>query len=97
MPDDLVGVWKTSARKYADRSLELTKESIIFGTGEGNTDIRPITKVQKVQKDDKILYTASYKNQAGQVYKFSFYYNPADGGTVRFKNQSTIVWRKEER
>ena len=34
------------------------------------------------------------KKHTGQEYKFSFYYDPANQGRIRFKNQSEMVWTK---
>lgn len=103
VPDALVGVWKTSAPKYADRPFEITKKVIVFGTGDRKTEIYAITNVKvkkvqkKVQKHKNSLYTITYMNRAGQHYKLSFYYYPVNDGVIRFKNQQAIRWMKEER
>lgn len=97
LPDDLVGVWKTSAPKYSDRSLEFTKDSIIFGTGKGNVDTHPIANIETIREDNTILYTISHLNREGHEYTLSFYYDPANGGVIRLKNQKTIAWTKERR
>ena len=36
-PDNLVGIWKTTESRYADRSFEFTPSTIIFGIGNRNT------------------------------------------------------------
>jgi len=33
VPDHLLGVWTTSAPRYADRYIEIRHDMIIFGTG----------------------------------------------------------------
>ncbi len=33
MPEDLIGVWKTAEKKYADRYFELNADRVIFSTG----------------------------------------------------------------
>ena len=95
-PEDLVGVWKTSAPKYEDRFFEMKKDEIVFGTGQGTFDSHPIKKVEtgKVRGEERILYIISYRNQEGVEDKFSFYYHPEKGGAIRFKNQEKIVWTK---
>ena len=35
VPDDLIGVWETTAPTYADRFFEIKTDEVIFGTGEG--------------------------------------------------------------
>ena len=94
VPDHLVGVWKTSAPKYADRNFEITKDRVIFAIGEGKVDIHPVENIEKIDKGKNILYTISYLIE-GQQYRFSLYYDPAHGGVIRFKNQKQITWRKE--
>jgi len=97
VPDDLIGVWETAAPTYADRFFEIRTDEIIFGTGEEKFDTYPITKI-KIEKDrgeQGTLYVIWYKNIEGQEYKFSFYYDPANQGTIRFKNQQEMVWTKK--
>lgn len=99
VPDDLIGVWKTTAPTYADRFFEIKTDEVIFGTGEEKFDTYPITKIkiEKNREEHGTLYIICYKNTAGQEYKFSFYYDPANQGTIRFKNQKEMVWTKKPR
>jgi hypothetical protein len=97
VPEDLIGVWETKAPAYADRFFEIRTSEVIFGTGEEKFDTYPITKM-KIEKDhgeQGPLYIICYKNSEGQVYKFFFYYDPANQGTIRFKNQQEMVWTKK--
>jgi hypothetical protein len=97
VPEDLIGVWETAAPTYADRFFEIRTDEIIFGTGEGKFDTYPITKkkIEKDREEQGTLYIICYKNIEGQEYKFSFYYDPANQGTIRFKNQQEMVWTKK--
>ncbi|MGZ6210353.1 MAG: hypothetical protein ACXWL9_09425 [Syntrophales bacterium] len=97
VPDDLIGVWETTAPTYADRFFEIKTDEVIFGTGAGKFDTYPITKIkiEKNREEQKTLYIICYKNTAGQEYKFSFYFDPANQGTIRFKNQKEMVWTKK--
>ena len=97
VPNELVGVWKTSEPRYADRFLELTTTSIVFGAGEGAADIRPISGVQKVREQGGLLYTVLYANAEGREATFSFYYDPAPPGTIRLKNQRSFEWTRQGR
>ena len=94
VPDDLVGIWRTSAPKYADRFFEITKDSIIFAIGEGNADIHPIEDIDEIREEKNILYTISYLIE-GQQNRFSFHYDPTNDGVIRFKNQIQYAWRKD--
>ncbi len=98
IPNDLVGVWKTSAPKYADRFFEIEKNTITFGTGEGNFEIYAITniEVEKVREEKSTLYTICYENEEEQKYKFAFYHYSEKKGMIRLKHQNQIVWTKEK-
>ena len=99
VPEGLIGVWETKSPAYADRFVEIQGKEIIFGTGEGKFDVYPITKIriekEKESQKQKTLYLICYKNIEGKVYKFFFYYDPANQGTIRFKNQKEMVWTKK--
>ena len=94
VPDDLIGVWKTSEEKYEDRFFEIDRTTITFGTGGENSDTHPITNIE-VEKGS--LCTIYYKNAEGQEFKLSFTYQPAGQGEIKFKNQDQIVWTKEKK
>lgn len=96
IPEDLIGMWKSSAPKYSECFFELTENTIILGTREKTITTHAITniKTEKISEEKSILYAISYTNQEGQKYKLSFYYDPANGGVIRFKNQQNIVWTK---
>jgi len=98
VPDELVGVWKTSAPKYKDRYLQFTKATIVFGTGFGSPDVQRITKVDVVREEQGILYTVSYKDDPdGHQSTFAFYYEPRKNAVIRFKHQQQIAWTQEGR
>ena len=97
-PDDVMGVWKTSSPKYADRYFEITKERITFGIGEGNFEIYFIKKIRMKQfpQDKSRLYTIYYEDDKGGEYTFAFYYYHENGGVIRLKNQREIEWKKDQ-
>lgn len=94
LPDELVGVWSTSAPRYADRAFQITKTSIAFGTGGHSYSVYPIRTVAVVRDSAATLYTIDYTTPEDQVAEFSFYYVPRREGEIRFKNQRQLVWRK---
>jgi hypothetical protein len=91
--DDMVGVWKTSDQKYEDRFIELKKEVVILGQGDGNESVQPIQKVTMIRQNGKELYTVHYLDDNGDKDSISFYYDPV-GGILRLKHQSNIEWTK---
>jgi hypothetical protein len=95
--DDIMGLWRTDAQEYADRSFEITKDRIAFGIGEGkfkNYSIKKIHVKQSTQ-DKSRLYTIYYEDSDGEGYTFAFYYYHENGGTIRLKNQKQMEWKKE--
>lgn len=96
LSDEMVGIWKTSSFQYMDTYFELKKNWIIFKTKTGDINVHPITKIkkQKVAKDEWVLYTIHYQNNEMQKVEFPFYYHTLDDGTILFKNQENVVWRK---
>jgi hypothetical protein len=96
--NELVGIWETTAHKYADRFLKIDTDTITFGTGEGNVEIYTIKKLkmEKAPEERSVLYTIYYDNEEGDEYTFAFYYSSERGGTIRLKHQKHIVWKKTE-
>ncbi len=96
VPDHLVGLWDTEAPKYANHDLEFTKESVVFKEGADPIAIYPIKKIQEIREKENISYKMTYIS-LGKKYKFSFTYNPANGGVIVIKNRNGVEWtRKEE-
>jgi len=96
LPLELVGVWASSAPRFKNDTLELSKESIIFTSGEFQDfiSVNFIVKVEKKPDRNHTLYVIHYDNIHDQRYKFSFYYYPKKGGVIRLKNRIDIEWRK---
>jgi hypothetical protein len=97
IPPEMLGVWGTSEPKYEGCFFELTKDKVSFAN-EAYLESFVIHKISKIEittpKVEKLLCTVYYKGSEGQEYEFSFYYDPSDGGSIRFKNQITIKWVK---
>jgi hypothetical protein len=78
VPDELVGVWKTSAPKYADRSFELKKNTITITAGESGSETYPVTKTEMEPHDGEKLYSVYYVAGDGDTQTWVFYF-PASG------------------
>lgn len=96
VPDELVGIWKTSAPKYADTHIELSRTAITFGAGEAGSYVRVVSSVEKVREGGNTLYTVFYVDAQGVEYKLAFYYEPGNGGVMRWKNQQSIAWSRQK-
>jgi hypothetical protein len=94
IPANLIGEWTTAAPGYQDRFIEFTKETLVYGIGDGNEDVYMITSLEKNPQDKIIIYTINFKNSEVKFTR-SFYYHPENGGTIQFKHQEQITWRKK--
>ena len=92
VPDELVGVWKTTSPRYEDRFFEISEDLVVFGTGGRTTAAHPIVSISGTLEDERLLYAISYEIAEGEEYGFFFYYDPAGSGVIRFKNQQDMAW-----
>ena len=99
IPPEMLGVWKTSAPKYEGCFFELTKDKLSFAN-EAHLDSFVFHRISRIEiitpRAKKLLCTLYYKGSEGQKSEFSFYFDPSDGGSIRFKNQTTIKWVKAD-
>ncbi len=99
IPPEMLGVWKTSAPKYEGCFFELAKDKVSFAN-KNYLESFVIHKISKIKittpSVEKLLCTVYYKGSEGQTSEFSFYFDPSDGGSIRFKNQTAINWEKAD-
>ena len=93
MPEDLIGVWKTADKKYADRYFELREDLVIFSTGGWGVTAHPIDRIEEYNENGEVLYIIYYLNEEGDDSQFSFCYDPTQS-VIRFKNQEQFEWVK---
>src|SRR3989304_9747026 len=87
VPENLIGVWETSDPTYADRTFEITRNEVIFQTGEQTFNTYSIKSIEmeKAPGEKDNLYTINYIDKEGGKLKFFFYYNPAGHGEITYK------------
>ena len=98
LPKKIMGEWKTTYPKYADRFFTLEKRLITIGTGKDDFEVFIISNI-KMNKDNRgQSYTLTYYDAIGIKYDFSFHYfpNEFEGGAIRIKNRNETVWVKKE-
>jgi hypothetical protein len=93
VPQTLIGEWKTFAPGYADRYLKFTKDTLIYGIGNGEEISHRIKKIDHKQLGQSTAYTFYYRDAEGDKTFLSFTYNPDARGTIRIKNDNKI-WEK---
>lgn len=95
LPREFEGVWTTNDPRYQDRFLELSPAFVIIVTGRYDTpSVQWIDKVEtQPQGSDTALTVYSTDLSEGSHYEMALQFSPANGGEIRFKNQ-TQVWRR---
>ena len=99
IPDNLIGVWKTTDSEYTGTFFELKTDKIIIGKRGGEVDSYAIKKIKKeqVKGSEELYFIITYMDLGEKEYKFPLYFNPADGGTIKWANRPKIIWTKEQK
>ena len=92
--DDLIGVWRTADGRYAGRYLEITRTSIVFGTGEEDSVVYILTGMEKTLDGDAETYTLRYTNPEGLAYTLPLFFDATKPDVVRFRHQREVAWIK---
>jgi hypothetical protein len=95
VPQHLIGVWKTSAPKYADRHFAFDEYYVSFGVGGGEELFHPIREIETDEDSKGTTYTIHYEDAEKEEWTLEISYNPENGGIVRMKN-SNDIWKKIE-
>ena len=97
VPEELFGVWETSAPRYVNSTFEFKDEMIIFTNGMAYINVNFITDIKQSPDKDKTLFDIYFENKEGLEYQRSFYYfKGQNGGMIRFKNQMDVEWTKKK-
>ncbi len=92
-PDELVGMWATEDRRYADRAFEIHNDHLELHLGEeGGIQSHPILSVRAVQAPDSWAYEIAYESPQGER-TLAVRLHP--DGVLRLRNPSDMVWRRE--
>jgi hypothetical protein len=93
-PSYLIGVWETTSDGYADQHMFIDQARIGFGTSAVAANGYLITKVDESREGARTLFLVSYQDAEQAKYQLAFYYDPAGGGRITFKNQGHLIWTK---
>jgi len=95
-PSYLVGVWQTQASGYADQHMFIDEHRIGFGTSALTADGYVITKIDERREGAKSFFIVSYQGADETHYQLAFFYEPAGGGRIVYKNQDHLVWTRKD-
>jgi len=97
LPRQLEGTWTTDDPRYQDRFMDLSQAFVIIGTSRYDApSVQLIDKVEvEARGSDTVLTVYSTDHSQSAHYQMAIQFSPANGGEIRFKNQ-TQVWRRRE-
>ncbi|MBN2297865.1 MAG: hypothetical protein JXM72_04700 [Deltaproteobacteria bacterium] len=95
-PLETVGLWTTINEDYAGETIEFTPETITMSSASQRVLEYTIDKVtsEKGPVSDSTLYTFHYTDKAGNRNLFNLIYTSEDGGTLMFKSEQDILWKR---
>lgn len=94
VPDQLVGTWQTSTATHAGSRMEITKHLVVFESDRGIYTSSRIVRFKTFSERSQTVYQLSYQDQHKNEYQLHLLYDPAEGGTVKLKNQPNLVWKR---
>ena len=96
-PEELIGVWETSAPTYKGCEIEIKDDLIIFRNEANYANINYLNRIRKSGEAERILYTLYYENRKGVTFKSRlFYFKTNSGGAIRFVNQAGVTWKRKK-
>jgi len=96
IPDSMINTWVTDNPQYQKCFLTITPARIIFGDADGNREDSYIKKVSTTKQDQSVVATIDYVNSQEDSFSVELLYSGDDGGSLAFKSQPHIVWKRQE-
>ena len=97
MPEYLLGTWVTPAPRYEDQYIEINRETILFGTGTGNSTFFMIKKIEENKIGEFVEWTFHCKTVENSPFNIVlFYTKDEDGAYFEIRNQRQNRWVKKQ-
>jgi hypothetical protein len=94
VPDHLIGTWQTSSPTHTGSTFEITKQLVVFASDRGGDLRARIVGFKSAFDGTRTVYQLSYQDGHKNEYQLFLLYDATDGGTVTFKNQPQLVWKR---
>jgi|SRR5688572_23315316 hypothetical protein len=94
VPEQLLGTWHTSMATHAGSTMEISQHVLTFTSDRGVDARSRIVGCKTILEKGQTVYQVSYQDQYKNEYELYLLYDPADGGTVRLKNQPQLEWKR---
>jgi hypothetical protein len=96
LPPDIAGRWTTDNQAYKGEYIDISNQSITFGSGDSESFTYTIKKV-KIEKGhlhNSTNFRIFCLDKSGVDNLFTFIYTPDDGGTLRQKTSQDTIWKR---
>lgn len=95
VPQEIQGTWKTVSPESAGVSIEFTPDRVIISSDFGVME-NTVTKVtsRKEHLHNSRLYSIYYADRLKETNLMNILYTPEGGGTLRFKSEQDVVWKR---
>ena len=97
VPEELEGIWKAKISDYEGSFLGLQKDTITFGTVEGDVQVFSIIKIKQHKEDGEWeSFTIHYLDNDFKSCELPIIYHPIKDGILRIKNKEEVTWFREK-
>ncbi len=93
VPPYLLGKWQTDSPRYKGLNFEVTENNLVFKTVEGRLNSFVISGLESSAQGETIA-TVFYGRQDDLQINVAVFYEPTNGGQIRFRNQLNTIWRR---
>jgi hypothetical protein len=95
VPNEIIGVWTTQSKESAGVSIEFKEKSVIISSDLGVVENSVVkVKSEKGSTEDSMLYSIYYSDRGKKTNLMEVVYFPEQGGTIRFKSDPSMAWKR---
>jgi hypothetical protein len=96
LPLDIAGKWTTDNQAYTGEYIDISSQSITFGSGDSESFTYTIKKVkrEKGHLHNGTVYRIFCSDASGVENLFTLIYTPDGGGTLRQKSSQDTIWKR---
>ena len=94
VPDRLIGTWMASSPSHQGRSIEISKERIIFNSDAIHSNFYEIHDIESMDRDGKLEYTIEYRGVGGYDRELNLRFYEGDPVAIELANQDGLWIRK---
>jgi hypothetical protein len=94
LPPAIAGKWETADPAYQGEYIDITTGTLTFGKTQESFTYRIVKVKEEKAHQRNTFYSVFCKDEAGQDNLFTFIYSNEDGGTLRQKSNTDLIWKR---